>query len=94
MPIITAFVVNGILLSVLIYYNEFKIIENFTGSMNLLSLFIGVYYAVTSAFSGGIVRAWAGISLVGLSIVDLGLSESTNSILHAAIVVVGAVTPF
>jgi hypothetical protein len=94
MPIITTFVVNGIFLSALLYFNEFKILENFIGSMNILSLLIGVYYTVASAVSGGIVRAWAGVSLVGLSIIDLGLPEPANSALHLVIAVVGALTPF
>ena len=94
MPIITAFIVNGIFVSVLLYYNEFKILDEFIGRMNILSLFIGVYYAITSAVSGGMVRAWAGISLVGLSIIDLGIEEPANSALHMAIAVIGAVKPF
>ena len=94
MAILTAFVVNGIFLSVLIYYNEFKILENFIGSMNILSLFVGVYYAITSAVSGGVVRAWAGLSLVGLSIIDLGIPEPANTALHMTIAVIGALTPF
>jgi hypothetical protein len=94
MPIVTAFAVNGLFLAALIYYNEFKILENFIGSMNILSLFVGVYYAVTSAVSGGVVRAWAGISLVGLSIIDLGIPEPANSALHLAIAIIGALTPF
>ena len=85
MPIISAFLVNGIFLSVLLYYNEFKILSNITGSMNLLSLFVGGYYAVTSVFSGGIFRASAGISLVGLAVIDLGISESVNSMLRTVI---------
>ena len=94
MPIVSAFLVNGIFLSALLYYNDFKILENFIGSMNILSLVIGVYYAITSAISGGIVRVWAGLSLVGLSIIDLGIDEPVNSVLHMAIAVVGALTPF
>lgn len=94
MPIVSAFLVNGIFLSALLYYNDFKILENFIGSMNILSLVIGVYYAITSAISGGIVRVWAGLSLVGLSIIDLGIDEPMNSGLHMAIAVVGALTPF
>ena len=94
MPIITAFVVNGVFLSVLLYFNEVKILENFTGSMNILSLLIGVYYTVASAVSGGVARAWAGIALVGLSIIDLGIPEPANSALHLVIAIIGAVTPF
>ena len=94
MPIVSTFLVNGIFLSVLLYYNEFKILENFTGSMNILSFFIGVYYAVTSTVSGGIVRASAGLSLVGLSVIDFGISEPANSALHLAIAIIGALTPF
>jgi len=94
MPIISAFIVNGLLLSAILYYNNFKILENFTGSINIVSLFIGVYYAVTSAFSGGIVRAWAGISLVGLAIIDLGIPDAVSSVLNAAKVVFGTLMPF
>jgi hypothetical protein len=85
MPIVSAFIVNGFFLSVLLYYNDFKILENFTGSLNLLSLFVGVYYAITSAFSGGVVRAWAGISLVGLAVIDLGVDEAVTSALQAIV---------
>ena len=94
MPIVTAFVINGIFLSLLIYYNDFKILENFIGSMNILSLLIGVYYSVASAVSGGVARASAGLSLIGLSIVDLGIPEPANTILHTAIAIIGALTPF
>ena len=94
MPIVSAFVVNGIFLSALLYYNDFKILDNFIGSMNILSLLIGVYYAVTSAISGGIARVWAGLTLIGLSIIDLGIPEPANSALHLAIAIIGAVTPF
>jgi len=94
MPIVTAFVINGIFLSLLLYYNEFKILENFLGSMNILSLLIGVYYSVASAVSGGIVRASAGLSLIGLSVIDFNIPEPANSVLHTAIAIVGALTPF
>jgi hypothetical protein len=59
MPIITAFVVNGVFLSVLLYFNDFKILDNLTGSMNIFSLIIGSYYTIASAVSGGVARAWA-----------------------------------
>jgi hypothetical protein len=94
MPIVTTFVVNGVFLSVLLYFNDFKILENFSGSMNILSLLIGVYYTIASAISGGVTRAWAGISLVGLSVIDFAIPEPTNAILLTAIAIVGAVTPF
>lgn len=94
MPIITAFVVNGVFLAVLLYFNDFKILENFTGSINILSLLIGVYYTVASAVSGGVTRAWAGISMVGLAIIDFSIPEPTNSILLTAIAIIGALTPF
>lgn len=94
MPIVTAFLINGIFLSLLLYYNEFKILENFLGSMNILSLLIGVYYSVASAVSGGIVRASAGLSLIGLSVIDFDIPEPVGSVLHAVIAIVGALTPF
>jgi len=75
-------------------YNEFKFLENFIGSMNIFSLFIGVSYALPSAVSVGIVRAWAGISLISLSIINLGIPEPANSALHMATAVIGALTPF
>ena len=93
MPIITAFFINGVFISVLIYFNDFKILENFAGSMNILSLLVGVYYTIASAVSGGVTRAWAGISMVGLSIIDSAIPEPTNSILLTALAIIGALSP-
>ena len=94
MPIVTAFFINSLFLSALIYFNDFKILENFTGSVNIISLLIGIYYTVASAISGGVARSWAGISLVGLSVIDFSIPEPTNSVLLTVIAIVGAVTPF
>ena len=89
MPILSAFFVNGLLLSVVLYYNDFKILEEFSGDINIFSLFAGVYYAITSVFSGGVVRAWAGISLVLVSVIDLGIPEAVHSMWGAASAFVG-----
>jgi len=93
MPIITDFFINGVFLSVLFYFNNFKLLETFTGSMNIFSLLISVYYTTASAISGGVTRAWAGITMVGLSIIDFAIQEPTNSILLTDLAIVGSLAP-
>ncbi len=94
MPLLTAIFVNGIIFSVLYYINDVKIFDNIVESINLISFLIGASYAVASTFLGGFIRAFCGVALVCLSVIDLGLPEPANSIIHAVVTVAGALTPF
>jgi len=61
--------------------------------IELIPFLLGVMYLAGAHLMGGMVRATCGLSLVIMSAINFGLSESENSFLQAAFAIIGALTP-
>ncbi len=93
MPILVAILVNSGLVFGIFYLIGFDYYTKLFDDIELIPFFLGVMYLVGAQLMGGMVRATCGLSLIIMSAIDLGLSESENSFLQAAIALIGALTP-
>ena len=90
MPILIAIVVNGVLLLGVFNLLGFEFYTRLLNDIDLVPFFLGIIYLVAAQIMGGMVRATCGLSLLILSVIDLGFSESEDSILQAVIAILGA----
>ena len=93
MPILVAIFINSGLVLGVFYLIGFELYIRLFNEIELIPLMLGTIYLVGSKLMGGIARATCGLSLIIVSAIDLGLSDTESSFVQAALAVIGALTP-